>query len=80
MSALLFLLKPLLGYLVPALIAVVGAGGYVWNAKRKAKAEGVAEQQAREAEANAQELDRVRRAAGAQPAGSVSDDPNNLDK
>lgn len=79
MTALLFLLKPFLGYIVTGLVALVGAGGYLWNAKRKAKAEGVAEQKAKEAEARAQEIDRIKRAADARPAGGLSDDPNNRD-
>lgn len=79
MTALLLLLKPFLGYVIPALIAVLGAGGYVWSAKRKAKAEGVAEQKAKEAEARAQEIERIKVAAGARPSGGVSNDPNNRD-
>lgn len=79
MTALLLLLKPFLGYIVTGLIALVGAGGYLWNAKRKAKAEGIAEQKAREAEARAQEIERIKDAAGARPVGGVSDDPNNRD-
>lgn len=79
MTALLLLLKPFLGYIVTGLIALVGAGGYLWNAKRKAKAEGVAEQKAREAEARAREIERIKDAAGARPVGGVSDDPNNRD-
>lgn len=79
MTALLLLLKPFLGYIVVGLAALVGGTGYLWNAKRKARNEGIAQQQAREAAASAKEVERIRDAAGAQPAGSVSDDPNNRD-
>lgn len=79
MTALLLLLKPFLPYVIGAVTLLVGGTGYVWNAKRKARNEGIAEQKAKEAEANAQELDRIRAAAGAQPSGSVSNDPNNRD-
>jgi len=79
MTALLLLLKPFLPYIIGAVTLLVGGTGYVWNAKRKARNEGIAEQQAKEAAANAKEVDRIRDAAGAQPAGSLSDDPNNRD-
>lgn len=80
MTAILALLGPFLPYIIAGFTALVGAAGYVWNAKRKAKAEGVAEQQAKEAAARAQEIERIKRAAGAQPSGGVLDDPNNLDR
>lgn len=80
MSALLALASPFIPYIIAGLVALVGGGGYVWNAKRKAKNEGIAQQQAKEAESRAKNLEAIKRAAGAKPVGSVSDDPNNLDR
>lgn len=79
MSTLLALLGPFLPYIIAGFSALVGVTGYVWNAKRKAKAEGVAQQQAKEAAANARDIQIIHDATGAQPIGSVSDDPNNRD-
>ncbi len=79
MTALLALLGPFLPYIIAGLTALVGGAGYVWNAKRKAKAEGVAQQQAKEAAANERDIRIIHDATGAQPVGSVSDDPNNRD-
>lgn len=79
MTALLLLLKPFLPYVVGVLAALVGGGTYVWNAKRKAKAEGIAEQQAKEAAANARDIQIIHDATGAQPIGGVQSDPNNRD-
>ena len=77
------LLADFLGQFLPFIIAgitaLVGVTGYVWNAKRKAKAEGVAQQQAKEAAANAKDIDIIHRATGAQPSRGVSDDPDNRD-
>jgi len=68
-----------LPYIIAGVVALIGGGGYVWNAKRKAKNEGIAQQQAKEAAANAQDIDIIHRATGARPVGGVSDDPNNRD-
>jgi hypothetical protein len=79
MSAILALASPILPYLIAGLVALIGGGGYVWNAKRKARNEGIAEQQAKEAAANAKDIDIIQRAADARPVGGVLDDPNNRD-
>jgi hypothetical protein len=79
MTAILALIGPFMPYVIAALAAIVGGGSYVWNAKRKARAEGVALQQAKEAEARAQDIENIRIASGARPSGSVLDDPNNRD-
>lgn len=79
MSALLALASPFIPYIVAGLVALIGGGGYVWNAKRKAKNEGIAQQQAKEAAANAQDLENIKSAAGAKPVGRVQSDHNNRD-
>ena len=79
MTALLALAGPFIPYIIAGLVALVGGGGYVWNAKRKAKNEGIAQQQAKEAAANAQDIDIIQRAAGAKPSVSVQLDPRNRD-
>ena len=56
MTALLLLLKPFLPYIIGAVTILVGGTSYVWNAKRKAKNEGIAQQQAKESAANAQDI------------------------
>ncbi len=73
------LLAPFLPYLIAAFVALVGGGGYLWNAKRKAKNEGIAQQQAKEAAANAKDIDIIHRATGARPVGGVQSDSNNRD-
>ena len=78
-ASILLLLKPFLPYVIAGLAALIGGGTFIWNTKRKAKAEGVAQQLAKEAEARAQEIERIKDAAGARPVGGVSDDPNNRD-
>jgi len=79
MTALLLLLKPFLPYIIGAVTILVGGTSYVWNAKRKAKNEGIAQQQAKEAAANAQDIDIIQRATGARPVSGVQSDPNNRD-
>jgi L-lactate permease len=79
MSAILALAGPFIPYIVAGLVALVGGGGFLWNAKRKAKNEGIAQQQAKEADANAQDIAIIQRATGARPAGGVQSDPNNRD-
>lgn len=68
-----------LPYIIAGLVAVIGGGGFIWNAKRKARNEGIAIQQAKEAKANAQDIDNIQRAAGAKPVGGVQSDANNRD-
>lgn len=80
MTVIMGLLSPFLPYIIAGLAALIGGTGYVWNAKRKAKNEGIAQQQALEAESRAKNLEAIKRAGNARPVGSVSDDPNNLDK
>ncbi len=46
----------------------------------KTKKSGVDQQKAKEAVKRDQNLDRIKRASDAKPAGSVSDDPNNRDR
>ena len=79
MTALLALAGPFIPYIVAGLVALVGGGGFLWNAKRKAKNEGIAQQQAKEAAANAQDIDIIQRASGARPVGGVLNDPDNRD-
>ncbi|TRD03791.1 hypothetical protein FJV76_14230 [Mesorhizobium sp. WSM4303] len=79
MTALLALVGPFIPYIVAGLVALIGGGGFLWNAKRKAKNEGIAEQKAKEAKANAQEIDRIRAAGDAKPVGLPDADPNNRD-
>jgi len=80
MTVILGFLSPFLPYIIAGLAALIGGTGYVWNAKRKAKNEGIAEQQAKEAQANAKNLQDIQNAAAARPVGGVSDDPNNRDR
>lgn len=79
MTVILGLLGPFLPYIIAGLAALIGGTGYVWNAKRKAKNEGIAQQQAKEAVANAKELEIIKSAAGVKPSISLSDDPSNRD-
>lgn len=79
MTALAALAAPFIPYIVAGLLALVGGGGYLWNAKRVAKNEGIAQQQAKEAAANVQDIDIIQRATGARPVGGVQSDPNNRD-
>lgn len=58
-----------------ALATLLGA----WRIFAAGKSAGVDKQKAKEAEARAEELERIKRASGARPAGSVLDDPNNRD-
>ena len=79
MTVILGLLGPFLPYIIAGLTALIGGAGYVWNAKRKAKNEGIAQQQAKEAAANAQEMEIIKSAAGVKPSIGLSDDPSNRD-
>jgi hypothetical protein len=73
------LLGPFLPYIVGAVVAILGAGGFIWKTKRDARQAGIDEQKVKEAEARDLELERIKRAAGARPAGGVSGDPDNRD-
>ncbi|MDI1266807.1 MAG: hypothetical protein PS018_26440 [bacterium] len=64
------------------LAAVAGAVALIasaWAALRGAKKAGIDEQKAKEAEARAKNLDRIKRAADARPSGSLHNDPRNRD-
>lgn len=56
--------------------AVIAGLGYLFN---RVKQSGVDAQKAKEAKARDEELARIKRAAGAKPTGSLSNDPNNRD-
>lgn len=59
--------------------AIVAILGFMGTLLYKAKKSGIDQQKAKEAVSRDQELDRIKRAAGARPVGGVSDDPNNRD-
>lgn len=59
--------------------AVAGVILTIWRTYRSGKKAGANEQKLEEAKRDAQHLERVRTAAGAQPAGSVQSDPYNRD-
>jgi hypothetical protein len=63
-----------------AIIALIATalGALGWGAAKVKKA-GVDEQKAKEAEARAKNLDRIKRARRARPRGGVHDDPDNRD-
>lgn len=65
-----------LGAILGTVILAIGAG---WKLLASAKKAGINEQKAKEAKARDQNLDRIKRAADARPAGGLSDDPNNRD-
>lgn len=65
-------LTVLLGGIVAALLAI-------WKAFSTGKRAGRDQQRVKEAEARAKNLDRIRDAADARPAGDVSIDPRNRD-
>ena len=67
------------GGLTAVLVAAGGALLALWRIIAGVKQSGVDKQKAKEAEARAQNLDRIKRAADARPTGSVSDDPYNRD-
>ena len=65
----------LIPYIVGAVLAVLGLGG-LWV---KAENSGKAKKEAEHAKQRKKDLDRIKRAADARPAGSVQDDPYNRD-
>ncbi len=75
------ILKLIPGGSLTALIAsVLGVLAFVSGLLYKTKQAGINQQKAKEAEARAKNLDRIKHAADAQPNGSVLDDPNNRDQ
>ena len=52
----------------------------IWRVLAGVKKSGVDQQKAKEAEARERNLEAIKRAAGARPAGSVLNDPNNRDR
>jgi hypothetical protein len=80
MTAILALLSTGLGKALVAVLAglVAIASAYLKGRRDKGKSAEL-EQKAKEAEARANEIDRIKRAAGAAPSGGVSVDPNNRD-
>lgn len=80
MTAILTMLATKAGtYIVGAAVVIAAfVATYVKGRLSGAKLER-ANQAAKEAKARAQEIDRIKRAAGAAPVGGVQQDPNNRD-
>ena len=68
------------GGLTAILAGIVAVIGFLGTLLYGAKKAGVNQQKAKEAEARERNLDAIKRAAAAQPAGSTADDPNNRDR
>ena len=76
-----FLLSLIPGGNLAVILTAIGAGLLaLWRIVAGVRQSGVDKQKAKEAERRAENLDRIRDAADAKPAGSVHDDPNNRDR
>ena len=73
------MMAALIEWLWPYLLAVGGAGLGFWRVWATAKNRGREEKELEYAKERAEQLNRIRRAADAQPTGGVSDDPYNRD-
>lgn len=73
-------MSALLSVLWPYILMAGAALGVVWGMLASARKAGRDEQKAKEGEARAENLQRIKDAAAARPAGGVSDDPHNLDR
>lgn len=73
------MIEAIIGWAWPYLLAIGGAVVVVWRAYASGKSAGKNEKEVEHARERAQDLERVRRAGGARPSGSVSDDPANRD-
>lgn len=68
------------GNITVILTAIAGAAIALWRIVAGIKQSGVNQQKAKEAEARAENLDRIKRAADARPRGELSNDPYNRDR
>lgn len=68
------------GGLTAIIGAIIAGMAFVGTLLYKTKQAGVNQQKAKEAEARDKNIEALKRAADAKPSGSVSDDPNNLDR